>query len=306
LEPLATLGLTEAERESVERFENEVIEPSMTALVILDFWSDRSGLSKQLSPVLETVAADYADKGVRLAKIDVDKEKLLAAQFRIQSIPTVYAIYQGQPVADLTNWRSEEQLKKVLDQLLSQLKIEAPAGAAEAKRAVDSLITMGAEALEKGDDPRALSIFREALELDQDNAEVIGGLTRALIANREFDEARSVLDSLSKDQLNKPEIARAKASLELASAPIGDILSLQARVARSPNDLEAQFELANVFAAKGDRDAAADALLEIIGRDREWNGGAARLRFLQLLEAQGLEDPWSSAQRRRLSAVLFT
>jgi putative thioredoxin len=107
---VATLGLTEAERESIERFEAQVIAPSMTALVILDFWSDRSALSKQLSPVLEKLAADYAGKGVKLAKVDVDQETLLASQFRVQSIPTVYAIYRGQPVADLTNYRSEGQL----------------------------------------------------------------------------------------------------------------------------------------------------------------------------------------------------
>jgi putative thioredoxin len=116
-----------------------------------------------------------------------------------------------------------------------------------------------------------------------------------------------LLDQAPSELASKPEIGRARAALEVASAaPASDTGALEARVAANPDDNEARFELASAKMGTGDRDAAADALLEIIGRDREWNEGAPRQRFLQLLEAQGLEDPWSSAQRRRLSAVLFT
>jgi putative thioredoxin len=169
------------------------------------------------------------------------------------------------------------------------------------------MVTMGEQVLAEGDPARAVNIFRQIHDMAPDDAAVIGGLARSLIAAGEASEARTLLDGLGQDQVRKPEIARARAALEVASAaPAADTGEFEARLGSNPDDHEARFELASAKMAAGDRDAAADALLEIVGRDREWNDGAARKRFLQLLEAQGLEDPWSSAQRRRLSALLFT
>ena len=302
---MATLGLNQAERESMERFEAEVIAPSMSALVILDFWAEWCGPCKQLGPLLEKIAADYAAKGVKLVKVDVDQDKALAAQFQIQSIPTVYAIYQGQPVADLTNYRSEGQLVKAIDQLLGQLKIE-PEGAAP-KAEIEPLVAMGEQVLAEGDAARAASIFAQVRDLAPDDPAVLGGLARSLIAAGQRDEAQALLDGLAPELAVKPELARARAALEVASAaPAADTSEIEARIAAQPDDLEARYELSGAYMAAGQRDQAADALLELIGRDREWNEGAARARFLQLLEAQGIGDSWSSAQRRRLSALLFT
>jgi putative thioredoxin len=302
---LATLGMSEKDKAAVEAFRLDVVEPSRTALVIVDFWAEWCGPCKQLTPVIEKVCADYADKGVKLVKVNVDDNAFIASQFRVQSIPTVYAVFQGQPVADLSKARTEAQLKQMLDQLLAQLPIESDEKAQAQE--IAPLIAMGEALLAEGEADRALSVFEQIAAMAPDNVEVVAGVLRSLVALGRLDEAQALLADLPAEIVKDPSIERARAALTLArdAKPVADLSAVEARVAADPDDHEARFELAGGLMANGDREAAAEALLEIIRRDRAWNEGAARAQLLTLFEAVGLEDPWVSAQRRKLSQILF-
>lgn len=304
MKTVATLGMSEAEREAIARFERDVITPSMTSLVLLQFTAEWCGPCKQLSPVLDKVAGDYADRGVCLKRIDVDQDKLIAAQFRIQSVPTVYVLFHGQPVADLSQYRTEGQLKRALDQLLGQLPVKGEAQ--QLQDEIAPLLAMAEQILEQGDAARAANIFLQIRDMAPADPEAAGGLARALIADGRAEEARNLLDSLDPATAKHPSITRARALAEVVAEPPADVSAEEARLAANADDHEARFAIANARMAAGDRDGAADALLEIVARDRDWNDGAARARLLQLLEAAGIEDPWARAQRRRLSALLFT
>ncbi|MFM5925318.1 MAG: tetratricopeptide repeat protein [Novosphingobium sp.] len=299
---MASMGLNLEEQKAVDRFRKTVVEPSMDALVILDFWAEWCGPCKALSPVLEKVAADYADKGVLLAKVNVDEEGFIASQFQVRTIPTVYAIFQGQPVADLTNARTESQLKTTLDQLLAKLPIQA--GDAPAQD-ITPLLAMGEDALIGGDGERAAAIFAQIVEIDPASGAAYGGLIRAMAALGEVDQARGVLDALPAELAADPEVARARTALELAANRPDDGELAALRDAATPDNPDAQLAYAEAAFAAGDRDIAADVLLGMIAGDREWNDGAAKATLLKIFEAVGLEDPWVAAQRRRLSLLLF-
>ena len=312
---MASMGLNIEEQKAVERFRKNVVEPSQTKLVILDFWAEWCGPCKQLTPVLEKVAAEYAEKGVVLAKINVDEEQFIASQFQVRSIPTVYAMFQGQPVADISSARTESQLKQMLEQLLSQLPVQPGAAGDESTpqgpspEELAQFVAMGEAALTEGDAQRAASIFAQVTEFAPDNALAHAGLVRALVAMGQVEEAKQVLAAMEADPrlASDPAMAAAKSAVDLAGTQVddGELARLREAAGAAPDDMEAQFAFAEAAFASGARDDAADTLLAMIEKDRDWNDGAARAKLLQIFEATGLEDEWVVATRRRLSKILF-
>lgn len=305
---MASMGLNIDEQKAVERFKTNVVEPSMSKLVIVDFWAEWCGPCKQLTPVLEKVAADYADKGVVLVKVNVDEEKFIAAQFQVKQVPTVYAIFQGQPVAELTQARTDGQIKQILDQILAQVPVKTGApDDTEAGQDVGQFVDMAEQILSEGDAPRAVSIFTQVIEMEPENLAANAGLIRALVAAGETARAQETFDSLPDTMQNDPTLSAVKTILELAANQVDDseLASLRAAAEKNLDDMNAQLAFAEAAFGAGHRDDAANTLLAMISKDLEWKDGAAKGKLLQIFEAVGLEDEWVVANRRKLSQILF-
>jgi putative thioredoxin len=237
----------------------------------------------------------------------VDENTFIASQFQVRSIPTVYAIFQGQPIADLSPARTEPQLKQMLDQLLEKLPISAVPVTDDPAAALLPLMEAAEDLLAHDDAEQAYGLFAEALTISPEHPGALSGLIRTLAAIGRLEDAQAVYDSLSDELRADPALEKAGSILSIAAAavPPEELAGLKAAVDAAPEDHQARLDLANALMAAGDRDGAADALLHIIAADRDWNEGAAKARLLEIFAVIGLEDPWVSATRRKLSAILF-
>ncbi|MBN9319444.1 MAG: co-chaperone YbbN [Caulobacterales bacterium] len=277
-------------------FMRDVIEESRTRPVIVDFWATWCGPCKQLTPALEKVVR-AAGGAVKLVKIDVDRNPGFAGQLRVQSIPTVYAFVNGQPVDGFMGAKPESEVKAFVDRLAK------PPGEAE----LEEILAMAKESLELGDLGGAAQAFAEALQLAPDNVKALGGLARVYLSGGDAERAREIADMAPADAKD-PDLESVRAALALADSapPLEEAAPFEARLAKDDNDHEARFELAKALAGAGRFEEAADHLLTIVARDRAWNDEAARKQLLTVFEAAGPMSDVAKQGRRRLSSILFS
>ncbi len=281
-------------------FMADVIEASQTVPVIVDFWAPWCGPCKTLGPALET-AVTAAKGKVRMVKVDVDQNQRIAAQLRIQSIPTVYAFWQGQPVDGFQGALPASEIKAFIDRVAA-LAGDAgdDGGLAEALEAAEQMLAQGAAV-------DAAETFSAILGEEPENAVAYGGLVRSHLALGQLDQAEAMLAAAPAAIATSAEVEAARAQLDLArqAEKAGPVSELRELVEDDPTNPQARYDLALALHASGKVDEAVDELLELFRRDREWNDGAAKTQLLKIFDALKPQDPIVLKGRRRLSSMIF-
>ncbi len=284
---------------NLQNFTADVLEASLQTPVLVDFWAPWCGPCKTLTPALERVVAE-AKGAVRLVKINIDENPEIAQQLRIQSIPTVYAFKNGQPVDGFMGAIPDSQLKTFVATLI---------GGGDPGAGLDEALAIADEAFKAGDLAQAAQIYGQILQEDPGNPKAAAGLARCYLQSGDLERSKKTLLLARPDGANDEAVRAVQAELELrekTAGVAGDLAALAAKLTSNPADLQTRYDLALAYDASGNRDGALDELLDIIKRDRKWNDDAARKQLVTLFEAMGPTDPRTITARRRLSSILFS